>query len=53
MIIANPIYDTTFKLLLQNDKVAKFLVGTILNCKVLTLEPAIQEYVKIGVNRQN
>jgi len=52
MIIANPIYDTTFKLLLQNDKVAKFLVGTILNCKVLTLEPAIQEYVKIDEKTQ-
>ena len=46
MIIANPIYDTTFKRLLENDKVAKFLIGTILNCKVLTLEPTIQEYTE-------
>jgi len=44
MIIANPIYDTTFKALLENERVAKFLVGTILNCKVLTLDPTIQEY---------
>jgi hypothetical protein len=46
MIIANPIYDTTFKRLLENDRVAKFLIGTILNCKVLSLEPSIQEYTE-------
>ena len=46
MIIANPIYDTAFKRLLENDKVAKFLIGTILDCKVLTLEPKIQERTK-------
>ena len=46
MIIANPIYDATFKRLLENDKVAKFLIGTILDCKVLTLEPTIQEYTE-------
>jgi len=44
MIIANPLYDTAFKRLLENDKVAKFLIGTILDCKVLSLEPSIQEY---------
>ena len=52
MIIANPIYDTTFKRLLENDRVAKFLVGTILDCKVLTLEPAIQEYTKFDDKTQ-
>ena len=44
MIIANPIYDTAFKRLLENDRAAKFLIGTILDCKVLTLDPNIQEY---------
>ena len=44
MIIANPIYDTTFKCLLENNKVAKFLIGTILDCKVLSLEPTAIEY---------
>jgi hypothetical protein len=48
MIIANPIYDTTFKFLLENERVAKFLIGTILDCKILTLEPTIQEYAKIN-----
>jgi hypothetical protein len=32
---------------LENERVAKFLVGTIMDCKVLTLEPNIQEYLKI------
>jgi len=37
MIIANPIYDTTFKLLMENTNVAKTMIGTIINCEVLTL----------------
>ena len=46
MIIANPIYDVTFKHLLLNDRAAKFFIGTILNCKVLSLEPAATEYTE-------
>ena len=44
MIIANPIYDVVFKRLLENDRAAKFLIGTILDCKVLSLVPNVQEY---------
>ena len=44
MIIANPIYDVTFKTLLDNNRVAKFLIGAILDCKVLSLVPNITEY---------
>jgi hypothetical protein len=29
-IIANPIYDTVFKRLMENQRIAKFLIGTIL-----------------------
>jgi len=47
MIIANPIYDVAFKRLLENDRTAKFLIGTILDCKVLSLEPATIEYTDI------
>ena len=43
MIIANPLYDVTFKRILENDRAAKFLIGTILGCEVLTLVPNIQE----------
>ena len=46
MLIANPIYDVAFKRLLESDRVAKFLVGTILGCKVITLEPLVQERTK-------
>jgi hypothetical protein len=52
MIIANPIYDATFKRILENERVAKFLIGTILDCKVLTLEPTIQEYTQYDKNTQ-
>jgi hypothetical protein len=46
MIIANPIYDVAFKRLLENNRAAKFLVGTILDCRVLTLEHIVQEHTK-------
>ena len=46
MIIANPIYDAAFKRLLENDRAAKFFIGTILNCKVLSLESASTEYTE-------
>ena len=38
MIIANPIFDVTFKHLIENISVAKFMIGTILGCEILTLE---------------
>ena len=44
MIIANPIYDVTFKRLLENDRAAKFLIGTILDCEVLSLKPSTREH---------
>jgi len=44
MIIANPIYDVTFKRLLENDRAAKFFIGAILGCEVLSLVPTTQEH---------
>ncbi|MCL2100375.1 MAG: hypothetical protein FWH22_01525, partial [Fibromonadales bacterium] len=44
MLIANPIYDVTFKRLLENNRVAKFLIGTILGCDVLSLVPGTPEF---------
>jgi hypothetical protein len=46
VIIANPIYDVTFKRLLENDRAAKFFIGAILGCEVLSLEPATQEHTE-------
>ncbi|MCL2845034.1 MAG: hypothetical protein FWE23_06240 [Chitinivibrionia bacterium] len=44
VVIANPIYDAVFKRLMENNKIAKFLVGTILDCKVISLKATIQEH---------
>jgi len=37
MLIANPIYDTVFKHLLENEKVAKFFISTLLGKTVYSL----------------
>ena len=42
--IANPIYDTVFKYLMEDNKVAKLLVSTIIGEKVVELDPRPQEY---------
>ena len=47
MIIANPLYDTTFKRIIENNRAAKFMIGTILNCEVLSLVPTVQEHTEI------
>jgi hypothetical protein len=37
MLIANPIYDTVFKHLLENQRVAKFFIGTLLGKPILSV----------------
>ncbi len=44
MIIANPIYDVVFKRLMENDKVAKFFIGTLLEQAIETIEVKPQEF---------
>ena len=44
MFIANPIYDTVFKHLMENDRVARFFVETIIDQPVETIQVAPQEY---------
>lgn len=44
MIIANPIYDVAFKKLMENDKVAKFFIGTLLEQTIETVEVKPQEF---------
>jgi hypothetical protein len=44
MIIANPIYDTVFKRLMENERVARFFIGTLLEQNVVSLEMNPQEY---------
>jgi hypothetical protein len=45
MVIANPIYDTAFKRLLENDSVARFFVGTLMGEQVLSLTPLPIEHI--------
>lgn len=44
MVIANPIYDVVFKKMMENDKVAKFFIGTLLEQIIETVEVKPQEF---------
>ncbi len=48
MVIANPIYDVVFKRLMENDKVAKFFIGTLLEQNIETIALKPQEYTYQG-----
>jgi len=43
MIIANPIYDVVFKRLMENERVAKFFISTLLDETVVDLQIKPQE----------
>jgi hypothetical protein len=43
MIIANPIYDVVFKRLMENERVAKFFIGTLLDQTIEAVEAKPQE----------
>lgn len=44
MIIANPIYDTVFKRMMENERVAKFFIGTLLEQEIESVEVKPQEF---------
>jgi hypothetical protein len=44
MVIANPIYDVVFKRMMENEKVAKFFIGTLLDTTIETIEVKPQEF---------
>ena len=44
MLIANPIYDVVFKRLMENERVAKFFIGTLLHQRVVSLEVRPKEF---------
>ena len=48
MIIANPIYDVVFKRIMENEKVAKFFIGTLLDETIENIEVKPQEYTYQG-----
>ncbi len=44
MVIANPIYDVVFKRMMENDRVVKFFIGTLLEQTIETVELKPQEF---------
>ncbi len=48
MLIANPIYDVVFKKLMENDKVAKFFIGTLLDEVIENVEVKPQEFTYVN-----
>ena len=44
MVIANPIFDIVFKRMMENDRVAKFFIGTLLGQTIETVEVKPQEF---------
>ena len=48
MVIANPIYDVVFKRMMENERVAKFFIGTLLDQNIETIEVKPQEYTYEG-----
>ncbi len=44
MVIANPIYDVVFKRLMENDKVVKFFIGTLMDEVIESVQVLPQEF---------
>ncbi|MDR2286439.1 MAG: hypothetical protein LBE04_03020 [Prevotellaceae bacterium] len=51
-IIANPIYDTVFKRMMENERIAKFFLGTILEKQIVSVEVRPQEFTYKGDIKQ-
>jgi hypothetical protein len=43
-IIANPIYDTVFKKLMENERIAKFFISTLLKENIISIDVRPQEF---------
>lgn len=48
MLIANPIYDTVFKYLMEDIDIAKGIISTIIDEKIMTLDLKAQENIYKG-----
>jgi hypothetical protein len=48
MLIANPIYDTVFKRLMENERAARFFIGTLLNQHVTSVKMMPQEFTHVS-----
>lgn len=47
MIIANPIYDTVFKRMMENERVARFFISTLLEQQIEQVEVQPQEFTYV------
>ena len=47
MVIANPLYDVVFKKMMENERVAKFFIGTLLEQVIETVEVKPQEFTYV------
>ncbi|MDR3194973.1 MAG: hypothetical protein LBT76_06770 [Tannerella sp.] len=47
IVIANPIYDTVFKYLMENERVAKFFIGTLLEQTVTAVDFKSKEVSRV------
>ena len=52
VFIANPIFDTVFKHLLENNRIARFFVETIIDCQVESITVKPQDYTYFKTTRQ-
>lgn len=50
-IVANPIYDTVFKYLMEDEKVACILLSALLKKEILSLEMRRQEYSAVHLDK--
>lgn len=48
MIIANPIYDSVFKRLIEDIEIAKEFIGRLIHARVLELDPRPQEMPRLS-----
>ena len=53
MVIANPIYDVVFKRMMENERVAKFFIGTLLEQNIESVQVKPQEYTYEGEFEEN
>lgn len=51
MKIVNPLYDYAFKYLMQNNRIAKKVIGTILECEIIELIVEQQEIIAVDETR--
>ncbi len=49
--IANPIYDSVFKYIMQNNKVCMILLGALLNRDIIEVEVISNELVRAGLKK--